>query len=93
MFERGATRQSATQAMAALIAANKGKFGWLEPPASIGALTVVDAVAARSDADLDRLVAEWARSAWEAWSRTTRRCAGSIPPVSWPGSRPAGGRG
>jgi hypothetical protein len=68
MFERGATPRAATQAMATLISANKGKFRWLEPPASVGTLTVIDAAAAGSDADLDRLVTEWARSAWDAWS-------------------------
>jgi hypothetical protein len=54
--------------MAALISANKGKFSWLEPPASVGSLTVVDVVAASSDSEMDRLVADWARSAWDAWS-------------------------
>ena len=68
MFERGATPQAATRAMATLISANKGKFRWLQPPDSVGALTVVDAAAAGSDSDLDQLVLEWARSAWDAWS-------------------------
>jgi Family of unknown function (DUF5946) len=68
MFERGATPRAATQAMSALISANKGKLSWLEPPASVGSLTVVDVVAAGSDDELDQLVAEWARSAWDAWS-------------------------
>lgn len=68
MFERGATPRAATQAMSALISANKGKFSWLEPPASVGSLTVVDVVAAGSDDELDQLVTEWARSAWNAWS-------------------------
>jgi len=68
MFERGASPQAATQAMAALIAANKGKFPWLDPPASVGSLTVVDVAAADTDAELDRLAAQWARAAWDAWS-------------------------
>ena len=68
MFERGATARAATQAMATLIAANKGKFRWLEPPASVGHLTVVDVATADSDGELDRLVTEWALSAWHAWS-------------------------
>ena len=68
MFEQGATSQAATRAMAALIAANKGKFAWLEPPVSMGGLTVVDVAGADSDDDLERLIGEWARSAWDAWS-------------------------
>jgi hypothetical protein len=68
MFEQAATPRAATRAMAGLVSANKGTFGWLEPPACVGRLTVVDVVAADSDSDLDRLVAAWARSAWEAWS-------------------------
>jgi hypothetical protein len=68
MFEQGVTPHAATRAMAGLISANKGKFAWLEPPVSMGRLTVVDVVGADSDNDLDRLVGEWARSAWDAWS-------------------------
>jgi hypothetical protein len=68
MFERGATPRAATQAMSSLIAARKGTFTWLEPPASVGSLTVVHVVAADSDGELDQLAAEWARSAWDAWS-------------------------
>jgi hypothetical protein len=68
MFEHRATPHAATRAMAGLISAKKGKFAWLEPPVSMGRLTVVDVVGADSDNDLDRLVGEWARSAWDAWS-------------------------
>ena len=75
MFEKGATPQAATRAMAAVIAANKGKFSWPDPPACVGSVTVVDVVAADSDSELDRLVTDWAHSAWDAWSphhRTVR---------------------
>ena len=34
----------------------------------MGGLTVVNVVEAGNDADLDRLVGEWAKSAWAAWS-------------------------
>jgi hypothetical protein len=68
IFERGSTARAATQAMATLISANKGMFSWLEPPASVGSLTAADVVAADSDDELDQLVVEWARSAWDAWS-------------------------
>jgi uncharacterized protein DUF5946 len=44
-------------------------FKWLTPPASVGQLTVLDVAAAGDDADEHaRLVAEWARCAWDAWA-------------------------
>jgi Family of unknown function (DUF5946) len=79
MFERGATPQAATKAMATLISANKGKFRWLEPPACVGSLTVVDVVAADDAGALDRLVTAWARSAWDAWSPHHEAVSGFYP--------------
>jgi Family of unknown function (DUF5946) len=76
MFERGASPRVATRTMAALVSANKGKFRWLEPPAAMGGMTVVDVAVTDSESDLDRLVVEWARAAWDAWSpqhETVRR--------------------
>ncbi len=43
-------------------------FPWLEPPASQGAVTVLDVLAARDLAEHAERVERWARSAWAAWS-------------------------
>jgi hypothetical protein len=50
------------------LAAPKRVFPWLEPPASVGELTVRDIQAAESPEAHRALVDRWARSAWEAWS-------------------------
>ena len=50
------------------LAAPKQIFAWLQPPASVGELTVVDIRAAETPEAHRALVDRWARSAWEAWS-------------------------
>jgi hypothetical protein len=69
MLEREASPQFATRAMATLISTHKGKFPWLEPPESVGALSVADIAAADSESEQGRLVVDWGRSAWDAWSQ------------------------
>jgi hypothetical protein len=44
------------------------EFDWLEPPASVGTTTVVDAATAADLPTHTRLVEQWARSAWDAWA-------------------------
>jgi hypothetical protein len=49
-------------------AQHKPELVWLEPPASMGHITVVDVHAANS-ADAHRSVVQaWAKAAWDAWS-------------------------
>jgi hypothetical protein len=67
MLEDGASPAAATRVMSDLIAARKGSFTWLEPPASRGELTVAD-VAAAGDDGLEAAVRAWAASAWAAWA-------------------------
>jgi hypothetical protein len=50
------------------LALPKRVFPWLAPPASLGALTVVDVHATDSPEAHRATVDRWARSAWEAWS-------------------------
>ncbi len=54
-------------------------FDWLEPPASLGGLTVLDALAATTTAEHVDLVRRWADSVWSAWAphhaRIRRRAA------------------
>jgi hypothetical protein len=46
---------------------HRDKFAWLEPPASLGAITVLDVHAAQDAASHIDMVSQWARGAWEAW--------------------------
>lgn len=43
-------------------------YPWLEPPSSLGELTVADVVTARSPEEHDERVRAWAESAWRAWA-------------------------
>jgi hypothetical protein len=44
-------------------------FTWLTPPASVGALTVVDVQRAGTDAAAyTHVVTAWARATWAAWA-------------------------
>lgn len=58
VLERGAPPESATRFLASITR----DFPWLEPPASLGDVTVFD-VRAGTATQLD-----WARSVWQAWS-------------------------
>jgi Family of unknown function (DUF5946) len=63
--------------------ANLGKRGaldlrWLDPPATLGELTVLHVRGAQNPEEHTERVGEWARSVWEAWSPyhdTVRRWA------------------
>ena len=50
------------------LAAPNRVFPWLAPPASVGAVTVLDVHAAATPEAHRATVERWARSAWEAWS-------------------------
>lgn len=66
-FEKGLPPERATKAMERATQFSAG-FVWLDPPASVGRITVVDAANADSLEEYQRVAEEWARSAWEAWS-------------------------
>ena len=68
VLERGCDAARATQIMDRAVRRFKGQFAWLEPPASRGALTVLDVVRAGDAEEHQRQVRRWAESAWEAWS-------------------------
>jgi hypothetical protein len=65
VVERGQTPEAAVAAMRHQLAALKARFPFLDPPADMGATTVVEVAAARS---LAAAVEDWARSAWSAWA-------------------------
>ncbi len=77
-LERGYEPERATAAIRDVLARAQD-FVWLEPPASRGAVTVVDVVEARDLAEHTERVEAWAGSIWEAWKPhhdTIRRWAG-----------------
>ncbi len=41
---------------------------WMEPPASLGELTILYVLEAKGPDEHGERVREWARSVWEAWS-------------------------
>jgi len=61
------------------VASGKRRFVWLEPPASLGEITVSYVRDAQDPAEHEERVREWAISVWEDWAPTTRRCAGGPP--------------
>ncbi len=67
VLERGLTPTEATDKMRHALT-DKSRFVWLQPPQSMGAITVVDVVNISDPADHEAIVKRWARSAWEAWS-------------------------
>jgi hypothetical protein len=63
-------RLPAEKANNAMIAATKAKqaFTWLEPPPSLGPLTVADIREKLSAAEHEEAVRAWALSVWQAWA-------------------------
>jgi len=47
---------------------DRDKFVWLEPPASLGKITIQDVAKAENPNEHGQLVGQWALSVWEAWS-------------------------
>lgn len=45
----------------------KGRFGWLEPPPSLGTLTVGHVAGATGIDEHRKAVREWSQSVWEGW--------------------------
>lgn len=66
-LEQGLAPEKANAAMLAA-AKEKHSYVWLDPPQSLGAITVVDVARTQSVIDHKRAVREWATSAWQAWS-------------------------
>ncbi len=66
-LEHGLSPENANQAMLEA-AKHKDRFAWLNPPESLGPLTVADVVKAGSVQEHKALVRAWAEGAWTAWS-------------------------
>jgi hypothetical protein len=70
------------------LASEKRERPWLEPPASLGAVTIVVHAATTAEEHV-AAVRRWCESAWEAWAghhEAVRRLAATIPD----GVRPRG---
>jgi hypothetical protein len=65
-LEHGFHGPGSARAKARLLAPG-ATFSWLEPPASLGSVTVVDVIRATKAGD-GLAVRRWADSVWEAWS-------------------------
>jgi hypothetical protein len=66
-FERGLAPDNANAAMLAA-ARHKAGYIWLEPPASLGSLTVADVSAAAGVDEHVSAVRSWASQMWQVWS-------------------------
>ena len=66
-LERGLTADEANAAMLR-VGKIKASMHFLSRPPSLGAITVADVIVAPNVDQHARVVGEWARAAWEAWS-------------------------
>ncbi len=66
-LERGLPAPQVTQAIARATKFSD-QFRWLEPPVSMGAITVVEAANANNLEEYRKAAREWAQSSWQAWS-------------------------
>lgn len=67
LLDRGLPAAQANAAMLEL-GRHKRRFAWLQPPGSLGAVTVADVHAARSLDEHAAAARRWARSALDAWA-------------------------
>ena len=77
VLERGHDPERATEVRRkALALIRRQEFVWLDPPALLGAITVLDVWAAKDPAERTEIVERWVRSVWEAWAphHETVRC-------------------
>ncbi len=66
VLEHGFDALMSARAKARLAAPN-ARFDWLEPPANLGRMTVLDVLAAYRAAEHAAAVRAWADAVWEAW--------------------------
>ncbi len=77
-LERGLPHDRANAAMLDVSSRLKEDFVWLDPPASLGEVTVLDVLGAQDPDEHMGRVRGWAASVWEAWAshhETVRRWA------------------
>lgn len=79
LVEQGLEMKDANAAMLAIGRA-KGNFSWLEPPPSMGPITVREVCNAPDPATHKITVKLWAASTWEAWASHHATVRTWIPP-------------
>lgn len=82
ILERGLTATRSTQIMDRVLV-HAHTFVWLEPPVPNGRMTVLDVAPARDRDEHRRVVEQWARDVWGAWTRHhdhTKRLTESVLP-------------
>ena len=67
-LERGSDPSYVRRVLSATVERNQHQFPWMEPPASLGAVTVVDVLAAVSPEEHVATVRRWARAVYDAWA-------------------------
>ena len=80
-LERGLPHDRANDAMLDISSRLKKHFVWLDPPASLGDVTVLNVLDARGPEEHAERVRGWAASVWGAWAphhETVRRWAASL---------------
>jgi len=65
--EKGLTAEDANAAMLG-VSKNKNMFVWLDPPLSLGEITVADLLDVKNVDDHKSMSRKWAKGAWDAWS-------------------------
>ncbi len=68
VLEDGASSEWATKVIREAVRI-KGRFTWLQPPRSMGSITVVNVWRAKGPAEHEKRVRDWASSVWAAWSQ------------------------
>ncbi|MDQ3705087.1 MAG: DUF5946 family protein [Chloroflexota bacterium] len=69
VLERGVDPAFATRAITQFVEKHKERgLAWMEPPPSLGELTVLDVMSAGSAQDHNSRVMRWAESVWHAWT-------------------------
>ena len=64
---RGYSSEKATEGIRRALG-HRQDFIWLEPPASLGDLTILDVLDSTDYAQHEAMVKRWAESVWRAWS-------------------------
>jgi len=62
---------------------DKEAFTWLAPPHSLGELTITDIVKAETPEEHTRLVHDWAKSTWDAWSPHHKKTEGYLRSIDY----------
>jgi hypothetical protein len=83
VLDRGAAGPFARSVIGAITNVMADRLVWLEPPATLGARSVLDVAAARDAAEHGVRVRDWAESVWAAWRPHHPRIAALADEAVW----------